>query len=60
MGSISMGSNKSLNARQGFNQVCSKPLLACGVSLPHDVTDLLCLHGQLPAYVIPLGRYCTV
>ena len=33
MGSISMGSNKSLNARQGFNQVCSQPHLAVQLGL---------------------------
>ena len=60
MGSVNMGSSKSLNTRQGFNQVCSQPQLACGDSLPHGVRELICLHGQSPAHVIPLGRFCTM
>ena len=60
MGSVNMGSSKSLNTRQGFNQVWSQPRLACRDSLPHGVRELICLHGQSPAYVIPLGRFCTM
>ena len=61
MGSISMGSNKSLNARQGFNQVCSQPHLAMQLGL-WGLRVLCCVTLNLfawPAILLPLGQCST-